>query len=65
MKVAEAMEQMHPNSQLYCEIELVSKEGEGLPVVLLLVAIMVIALFWWGKWKRFEFSSLSSFSRKP
>lgn len=44
MKVAEAMEQMHPNSQLYCEIELVSKEdGEGLPVVvLLLVVIMVI-----------------------
>ena len=43
MKVAEAMEQMHPNSQLYCEIELVSKEdGEGLPAVVLLLVIMVI-----------------------
>jgi len=43
VKVAEAMEQMHPNSQLYCEIELVSKEdGEGLPVVVLLLVIMVI-----------------------
>ena len=63
MKVAEAMEQMHPNSQLYCEIELVSKEdGEGLPVVvLLLVVIMVIcqgASLVGCCRKRYELSSL-------